>query len=578
MLFDGTYEVSEGTATKVNKIVIPATYKGKAVTTIGKKAFSSCGSLKSIVIPNSIRRIDDYAFIHCCIFEVINHSSLNITAGADGYGGIADDAIEVHTGESKIVNRDGYIFYTYNGVNYLVEYVGENTELVLPENYNEENYEIYHNAFSNCNRLTSITIPDSVIHIGDRAFYNCSSLKNITVGEKNTKYHSAGNCLIETESKTLILGCLKSIIPTDGSVISIGEAAFYCCSNLKSIVIPDSVTSIGSSAFYFCDSLTSITIPNGVTSIGESAFEECYSLTSITIGNGVMSIGYRALAYCDSLTSITIPDSVTSIGSSAFYSCDSLTSITIPNGVTSIGNGVFADCSSLTSIKIPNSVTSIGNGVFNGCSSLTSVTIGNGVTSIGDDVFNDCSSLTSVTIGNGVTSIGDDVFNGCSNLTSITIPDSVTSIGDDVFNDCSSLTSVTIGNGVTRIGDNAFDGCSNLTSITVGEDNTKYHSAGNCLIATARKTLILGCKNSVIPIDGSVTSIGEDAFYNCSSLTSITIPDSVTSIGEYAFYNCGSLTDIYFTGTESEWNAIDKSSANISSSVTIHYNYVPSNS
>ena len=181
-----------------------------------------------------------------------------------------------------------------------------------------------------------------------------------------------------------------------------------------------SVTSIGSSAFYKCSSLTSVTIPNSVTSIGDEAFGFCKSLASITIPNSVTSIGGSAFRGCSALTSVTIPNSVTSIGNSAFQGCSSLTSVTIPNSVTSIGDWAFTDCSGLTSVIIPNSVTSIGGWAFHGCSSLTSVTIGGSVTSIGRNAFYDCSSLTSITIPNSVTSIGLDAFYDCSGLTSIT--------------------------------------------------------------------------------------------------------------------------------------------------------------
>ena len=134
------------------------------------------------------------------------------------------------------------------------------------------------------------------------------------------------------------------------SVTSIGEGAFWECSSLTSITIPNSVMSIGNYAFYCCYSLTSITIPNSVTSIGSDAFCVCSSLTSITIGNSVTSIGDEAFEYCSSLTSITIPNSVTSIGEDAFYECSSLTSVTIGNSVTSIGSHAFRGCTSLTSI------------------------------------------------------------------------------------------------------------------------------------------------------------------------------------------------------------------------------------
>ena len=194
----------------------------------------------------------------------------------------------------------------------------------------------------------------------------------------------------------------KGIIMFDNDVTSIGEAAFFGCTSLTSITIPDSVTSIGEEAFYKCTSLTSVTIPNSVISIGNKAFYGCtgklivnskklvetdypYSnrpmdswlsgskFTKLTIGNSITSIGDYAFRYCTSLTSITIPDSVTSIGDSAFSWCYSLTSVTIPNSVTSIGRDAFSYCTSLTSVTIPNSVTSIGSSAFYDCYSLTSV-------------------------------------------------------------------------------------------------------------------------------------------------------------------------------------------------------------
>ena len=274
-------------------------------------------------------------------------------------------------------------------------------------------------AFANCgSSLTSITIPNSVISIGEYAFYDCMGLASVTI---------------------------------PNSVISIGRNAFSGCEGLTSITIPNSVTSIGRAAFGRCSGLTSVIIPNSVTSIDESAFGGCSSLTSITIPNSVISIGYGAFNGCSSLTSITIPNSVTSIGDGAFQLCTNLTSITIPNSVTSIGEFAFVNCKGLTSITISNSVTSISYSLFKGCSGLTSVTIPNSVTSIGSSAFRDCSSLTSITIPNSVTSIGKSAFRGCSGLTSIAIPNSVTSIGGHAFEDCNKLTIIEIGSGITDI-------------------------------------------------------------------------------------------------------------------------------
>ena len=285
------------------------------------------------------------------------------------------------------------------------------------------------------------------------------------------------------------------------------------------------ITTIGYYAFYDCSSLTNVTIPDSVTTIGQGAFGSCSSLTSVTIPDSVTTIGDYAFSNCSSLTSVTIPNSVTTIGMNAFYNCSSLESVTIGDSVTEIGYRAFDNCSSLTSVNIPDSVTTIGDSAFRDCSSLTSVTIGDSVTSIGNYTFAYCSSLTSVTIGDSVTTIGEQAFSCCSSLTSVTIPDSVTTIGWEAFIGCSSLTSVTIGDSVTSIRYAAFAYCESLTSVTIGD---------------------------------SVTTIASCAFYDCSSLTSVTIGDSVTEIGWYAFYYCTSLTSVYCKATTPPTITIDE--------------------
>ena len=317
------------------------------------------------------------------------------------------------------------------------------------------------------------------------------------------------------------------------------------------IVIPETVTymnrtrkvtSIGF-AFYKCSNLTSVTIPNSVTSIKEWAFKDCTGLTSVTIGNSVSLIEWEAFDGCTGLKKVIISDiaawceitfDLSYHGTNEQLACWSnplfyahhlfsdenteITNLVIPNSVTSINRNAFCGCSGLTSVTIPNSVTSIGNYAFYGCSGLTSVTIGNNVTTIGQYAFYNCRGLTSVTIPNSVTSIGNSAFEGCSGLKSVTIPNSVTSLGSSAFRDCSGLTSVTIGNSVTSIGNSAFYGCSGLTSVTIGSGvkEIKY-DAFNCdnlatVISKIETPFAINGKSSSGPVFSTNTFMNADLF------------------------------------------------------------------
>ncbi len=202
-----------------------------------------------------------------------------------------------------------------------------------------------------------------------------------------------------------------------------------------------------------------------------------------------------------------------------------------------------------TKIAIPSTyegkpVTIISAYAFENCFKLTHIVIPNSVTEINSSAFSGCTELASINIPDGVTYIESRAFQDCHKLTSIPIPDSVTSIGRQAFKNCYSLVNITIGKSVSYIGGNVFAGCKELSSIVVDENNDTYKSEGNCVLDSTGTSLILGCKNSIIP--DSVTTIEEEAFYECSGLTNINIPDNVTEIIDYAFYNCYKLTSITF--------------------------------
>ena len=380
-------------------------------------------------------------------------------------------------------------------------------------------------------------------------------------------------------------------------VTSISNRAFYGCSELTSVTIPNSVTSIDYSAFSGCSELTSVTIPNSVTRIGNEAFSGCSKLTSAPIPNSVTQIGYYAFNGCSGLTSVTIPNSVTYIGAFAFKGCSGLTSVTIPNSVTRIGsyafdgctglttvifnaekctqwgtntNPVFKTCTKLSTLTIGKSVTTIPSYVFSGCTGLTSIVVDEGntkydsrnncnaiietasntlifgckgsiipnsVTSIGNDAFNGCIGLTSVTIPNSVTSIGNDAFNGCIGLTSVTIPNSVTSIGDYAFKGCTALTEVDL-NSVLNLGDKAFSGCTGLKSVSMLK--AKSANAATFEGCTALEELVLPYewgKDFKMDLSGT------------TQLRTLYIGENIASIPGETFANNKNLFEVYSNAT-----------------------------
>lgn len=225
----------------------------------------------------------------------------------------------------------------------------------------------------------TVTIPSNITHnrstysvtsIGSSAFSYCEDLTSVTI---------------------------------PNSVTKIGSSAFRECLLLESINIPNSVTIIDSYSFLNCYSLTSITIPNSVTDIGSNSFAGCQSLTSITIPSSVTSIKDYAFKGCSSLTSVTIPNSVTRIENSAFYGCEGLTSVTIPDSLTTIEDNTFENCKSLISITIPNTVTSIRHQAFYGCYGLTSILLSDNLKFVGHNAFYGCSAK--LYVNNGTVSL-----------------------------------------------------------------------------------------------------------------------------------------------------------------------------
>ncbi len=309
------------------------------------------------------------------------------------------------------------------------------------------------------------------------------------------------------------------------------------------------VTAIGDYAFSSSTDLAGIVLPNSVTSIGSAAFLNCISLTNIVLPNGLTSMGEGAFLGCTSLAGIALPDSLTSIGDGAFSFCTSLAHLTVPSNITAIGDYTFSDCSNLTGIILPGHLTAIGNGAFSGCTNLTGIVLPQNLGTIGDNAFYQCDSLADVTIPGSVTSIGDVAFGWCTSLSRIFFLGDAPDHGEDIFKGISTTVYFLTGAsgwsatyaGQPTVERDSFDDPTPIDDFqySVGVSNvvvTKY-------IGSASQVAIPATAHGL-----PVTAIGNQAFSNCTSLISITIPASVASIGDEAFADCTSLANVYFLG------------------------------
>ncbi|MDO5312306.1 MAG: leucine-rich repeat protein [bacterium] len=401
-------------------------------------------------------------------------------------------------------------------------------------------------AFADCTALTGMVIPRSVTNVGERAFAGCAGLKSVTVPQ---------------------------------CVASDGLWQAFDAEKIVKAVIADGVGSLGAGAFAGCYNLTSVTIPSSVTNMGDSVFEDCSSLKRVVIPRGVARIGKGAFYSCFELESVTIPNSVTKIADDAFSGCLSLTRVTIPAGVTAVGAGAFEECVSLENVTIPSGVEQIGEGAFWGCSGLARVTISqnfcnrdawsaafdtmlaadvviaDGTVEIGDSTFEGYEYITHVSIPESVERIGGRAFYGCASLSDVSFAEAVRAdphgdgvvggvrcIGDSAFEGCAALKSARLPSCVTNIGGQAFAGCGGLKDLVLPKcvfDRGLERVFGEYQWSGERP-----CPWETVEVGEGVAEIGDGAFGWLPNLRSVVLPRSVARIGEDAFWNCRKLESV----------------------------------
>ena len=578
-------------------LYIPEEIDGHEVVAIGNGAFEDRTDLRTVMIPDSVTRIEVWAFYNCNNLSNVTLSNnlnymgeyafgnckkitkIEIPKSLDSSGGPFKncDGLKTVTFEKGTTEISSSLFEDCTGLE----------EIDIPDTVTV----IENSAFNGCVNLLKIMIPDSVTRIENWAFYNCNNLSTVTLSN-NLNYmgeYAFGNCKKITKieipksldssggpfkncdglktvtfekgtteiSSSLFEDCtgLEEIdIPDTVTVIE--NSAFNGCVNLSQITIPDTVTIIDKFAFYDCEKLVSVNIPDSVTKIYDYAFDDCSNLSNMTLSKNLEYMGERAFGNCTKITKIEIPKSLDSSGG-PFENCISLKKVTFEKGTTKISRSLFAGCNGLEEIYIPDTITVIGNNAFSsctkleqinfsnkltkiesygfyGCTSLKKITLPDSINSIENNIFQNCTSLIEVHLSNILKEIPVSSFEGCKKLTTINFPSTLTTIEDSAFSGCESLPEAILPSGVEKIESNAFENCKSLKKAVVPDT-----------VSSIGGSAFYGCEALTdITLGSKLKKIANQTFYGCAALPSIVIPYNVTAIGDSAFVNCTKLTQI----------------------------------
>lgn len=430
--FRGCSSLSKISIQGINTVIGNNAFKGcsalkeitilNGVKSIGEGTFKGCSSLKQIKLSGNIKNIPDYAFDGCSLLQSVVLSN-NITWIGEYAFNDCSSLKEINI-PLKIESIRDYAFQNCSAI--------QNIDL------SNVNY-IYEGAFNSCTSLKKVELADCLNDgvtdddaIRPYTFQNCSSLESVTIPE---------------------------------TLIKIGDAAFAKCSSLKEIIIPESIQTIGNSAFAYCTNIENITIPESVVTIDAYAFSGCTSLTDISIPGSVTELPDYMLLDCVNLKNILIAEGVTKTKFGTFQNCTALETISFPNTMKTLGPCIFMDCTGLKTIKVPDNVTNINSAAFFGCTSLCDIQLSSNLIYIDNSVFSGCTSLKNITLPEGISSIGKNAFHNCHILSEIKLPESVSSIGESAFWSCRALETIIIPSNVTYMGNRMFGDCQSLQTV-----------------------------------------------------------------------------------------------------------------
>ncbi len=557
----------------------------KSITAIGAAAFSGCSALKSLSLPFVGGAADAESASASTVFGYIfgTASYKGSTAARQFYSGNGSATYYIPNALTEVEIAGGKIWYgSFSGCSHLesirflsVETVtdigakafqgcAKLTHLTFPNGVET----IGDYAFSGCTALENLPKINNVETIGSYAFHNCSSLKSVSLPETVTAIHTAAfSGCSSLESLTLpFVGFSRSELAA--SEKSLFGYIFGRSSYAGSAVTKQYYSQSGYQTYYLPESLKTVTVTGGRILYG--AFYNCTGIASLSIPDNLAEIGDYALYHCAGIAELTLSKDLTKIGDYAFAGCSGLTHLALPENLTEVGKYTFYQCSGLKEISLPFGVTSIGSYAFSGCSGLKEFAFPPKASSIESFTFAGCTSMEQVTITQGITEIGAGAFQNCRNLTHIIVPDSVTTMNAAVFSGCSSLESLTLpfvgysGSELTASEKSLFGYVFGMAGYT-GSVATKQYYTGSSYktyyipaslkdvtITGGNKLLygtFYGCSGlNRITLPETITGIGQNAFYQCTALSEITIPKNVTSLEAYAFAGCTGMKYVTFSG------------------------------